>query len=180
MNAKLTMLVVVALLAVATVPTGAAAGPQPTGALQPDANETAAGSGERIDSSLTLVSTAYNQGAGTVTMTFDASEPTAVTLSDAGGFIDGGEINRRTFVADGRETVEFAVTQTDRGYVGVSVATDEVLYGEVIQSPSMSPFSGASGTTGWLGGASIVVLSFIAAGVYIRRKEGGAPVEAGR
>lgn len=180
MNAKLTTLAVVVLVAVAAAPVGASGGPQHTGAVsQPDGNETTAATGERIDSSLTLVSRSYNQGSGTVTLTFDASEPTAVTLSDAGGFIGGGEINRRTFVADGRETVEFAVTETDRGYVGVSIATDEVLYGEVVKSPSLSPFRESSGTVGWMAGAGIVLVSFVGAALWKLHKEGGEPVEAG-
>lgn len=181
MNRQTALCVVLALLlAVSGVPAAAAQdSPQPT--TTTDENSDDERQGARIDGDLRLVSTSYD-GSGTATLVFETDGPKAVTLADAGGFMDGGRINRRTLVLDeaGTQTVEFQVTESERGYVGVSIATQEVLYGEVIQSPTVSPFSGASGTTGWLGGASIVVLSFVGAGVYIRRKEGGEPVRAGR
>ena len=168
------------LLAVSGVPAAAAQdSPQPT---TTEANSTEEQrEGAQIDEDLRLVSSSYD-GSGTATLVFQTDSSKAVTLADAGGFMDGGEINRRTLVLDGEgtHTVEFQVTESERGYVGVSIATQKVLYGKVIQKPTVSPFSGASGTTGWLGGATIVLLSFVAAGVYIKRKEGGAPVEAGR
>ncbi|MXR20322.1 hypothetical protein [Halobacterium bonnevillei] len=101
-----------------------------------------------------------------------------MTLSDAGGFLEGGEVNRRTITVDGRTAAEFAVTETDRGYVGVSIATDQVLYAEIVRSPSISPFRGSTGTVGWFGGAAIVILSFVGAALWKLHKEGGEPVEA--
>jgi len=167
------------LLAVSGVPAAAAQdSSQPTTDEQTTDDDR---EGTRIDGGLRLISTSYD-GSGTATLVFETDGPKAVTLADAGGFVDGGRINRRTLVLDeaGTHTVEFQVTESDRGYVGVSIATEEVLYAEVVEEPTISPFSGASGTTGWLGGASIVVLSFLAAGYYVRRKEGGAPVRAGQ
>jgi hypothetical protein len=145
----------------------------------PPAETNSTTTGERIDSDLRLVSSSYD-GDGTVTLTFETDGSKAVTLSDAGGFIEGGQIHRRTMVLDGsgEHTVTFRVTESDRGYVGVSIATEDVLYAEVIQSSSPTPFAGASGTTGWLGGASIVLLSFVGAGLWVVRNEGGEPVEA--
>ncbi len=168
------------LLAVSGLPTAAAQdSPQPTTTEESTTEEEREGT--RIDSGLRLVSSSYD-GSGTATLVFETDGAKAVTLADAGGFMDGGQINRRTLVlkGEGTHTVEFQVTESDRGYVGVSIATQEVLYGKVIEEPTVSPFSGASGTTGWLGGASIVVVSFLLAGYYVRSKEGGAPVEAGR
>lgn len=181
MNAKTTTSIVAVLvvLAVAPIAGSAAAGPQPTVAQSAEENATTDGGGERIDSSLSLVSSTYHSGSGTVTLVFDSDGATAVTLSDAGGFIDGGTINRRTFVAqDGRNTVEFAVTESPRGYVGVSIATDNVLYAEVVRSPTVSPFRGSTGTVGWFAGAGIVLVSFIGAAFWKLYKEGGEPVEA--
>jgi len=182
MKRKTALCVVLALLlAVSGVPAAAAQdSPQPTTTTDEQSDDEER-EGARIDSDLRLVSTSYD-GSGTATLVFETDGPKAVTLADAGGFMDGGQINRRTLVLEeaGTHTVEFQVTESDRGYVGVSIATQEVLYGKVIEEPTVSPFSGASGTTGWLGGASIVVLSFVGAGVYIRRKEGGEPVRAGR
>jgi hypothetical protein len=185
----LALSLVAALVVIAGVaaPVGAAAGPQPTapdfdsGVAQSDqANETTSGpAGEQIDSELSLVSSSYDPDAGTVTLTLDADSTHAVTLADAGGFIDGGTINRRTMVVqEGQTSVEFAVTETQRGYVGVSIATDETLYAEVVRSPSISPFKGSSGTVGWFGGAAIVILSFVGAALWKLHKEGGEPVEA--
>jgi hypothetical protein len=183
MKRKIALCVVLALVlaAVAGVPAAAAQdGPQPM--TTAEGNSTAdQRQGSQIDPDLRLVSTSYD-GAGTATLVFETDTAKAVTLADAGGFMDGGHINRRTFVLDGEgtHTVEFQVTESEQGYVGVSIATEEVLYAEVIAEPTVSPFSGASGTTGWMGGASIVLISFVAAGVYVRRKEGGEPVRAGR
>ncbi|NIC01080.1 hypothetical protein [Halobacterium sp. R2-5] len=153
--------------------------PPPTTAAASGGSGGDGSSGERIDDSLTLVSSSYDASTGTATVVLESDGATAVTLSDAGGFIDGGTINRRTFVAqDGRNTIEFDVTETDRGYVGVSIATEEVLYAEVIESPSLSPFRDSSGTVGWLAGAGIVLVSFIGAALWKLYQEGGEPVEA--
>jgi len=191
MHAKTTISLVVVLAVLAVAPAGAAAataadvGPQPTAVAQTDAptnstaTDAASSDGERIDSSLTLVSSSYHPGSGTVTLVLDSDGATAVTLSDAGGFVDGGEINRRTVVAqDGRNTIEFAATETSRGYVGVSIATEDVLYAEVVRAPTPSPFRDSSGTVGWMAGAAIVLLSFVAAAFWKLHKEGGEPVEA--
>jgi len=180
--------VVAALVVVAGVAApAAAAGPQPTApdldprvAQSAQVNESTSGAaGEQIDSELALVSSSYDPKAGTVTLTLEADSTRAVTLADAGGFIDGGTINRRTLVVqEGQTSVEFAVTETQRGYVGVSIATEETLYAEVVRSPSLSPFKGSSGTVGWFGGAAIVLLSFVGAALWKLHKEGGEPVEA--
>jgi len=185
---QIALSVVAALVVLATVAAPVAAtGPQPTApdlgprvAQSTQANETTSGSaGEQIDSELALVSSSYDPNAGTVTLTLRADSTRAVTLADAGGFIDGGTINRRTLVVqEGQTSVEFAVTETQRGYVGVSIATDETLYAEVVRSPSLSPFRGSSGTVGWFGGAAIVILSFVGAALWKLHKEGGEPVEA--
>lgn len=179
MHAKATtsIVAVLAVLAAVSVTGTAAASPQPAAAQTAPVNETATG-GEQIDGDLALVSSSYNPSRGTVTLVLESDGSTAVTLADAGGFIDGGTINRRTLVANGRTTVEFAVTESQRGYVGVSIATDDVLYAEVVRSPTLSPFRGSSGTVGWFGGAGIVLVSFVGAALWKLRKEGGEPVEA--
>jgi hypothetical protein len=177
---RLTTLCVVLTLLLATAVVAPAAGqasPQPT---TTEANSTETDrQGTRIDGDLRLVSTSYD-GSGTATLTFETDSAKAVTLADAGGFVDGGRINRRTLVFDeaGTHTVDFDVTESDRGYVGVSIATDDVLYAEVIRSPSISPFRSSTGTVGWFAGAGIVLVSFVGAALWKLRKEGGAPVEA--
>lgn len=179
MKTTLTLSVVAALvLTAAVVPAAAAAqpdGPQPTQTTTGNSTQ----DGTRIDADLRLISATYD-GSGTAVLTFETDGAKAVTLTDAGGFVDGGHLNRRTILLDGAgtHTVEFAVTESRRGYVGVTIGTKQTLYAEVIRSPTPSPFAGASGTTGWLGGASIVFLSFTGAAVWVLRNEGGEPVEA--
>ncbi|MFC3478732.1 hypothetical protein [Halobacterium litoreum] len=171
-----TLCVVVVLVVAGGAPAVTA---QPGDSPQPTTQQNSTQQGEQVDSDLRLVSSAYN-GKGTATLVFETDTTKAVTLSDAGGFIDGGTINRRTLILDGAgtHTVTFDVTESSRGYVGVSIATQEVLYAEVIRSPTPSPFAGASGTTGWLGGASIVLISFVGAGIWVVYNEGGEPTEA--
>lgn len=179
MRRRLALCVVAVLLVVASTATGAAATTPAQPTTTTEANRTQSDArGERIDGTLALVSSSYD-GDGTATLTFAVDEPTAVTLSDAGDFVDGGRIHRETFVLDeGTHTVTFDVTESERGYVGVSIATQEVLYAEVLRSPSLSPFSGASGTLGWFGGATILGLMGVLAGLYKVKNEGGEPVEA--
>jgi len=184
----LALSVVAALVVLAGVTAPAAATSPPstapdlgTGVAQSaQENQTTASGppGKQIDSTISLVSSSYNPDSGTVTLVFDSPASRRVTLSDAGGFLEGGEVNRRTITVDGRTAAEFAVSETDRGYVGVSISTDQVLYAEIVRSPSLSPFRGSTGTVGWFGGAGIVILSFLGAALWKLHKEGGEPVEA--
>lgn len=181
MRTTLTLSVVTGLvvLAAAVVPAAVAAqpdSPQPTQTTSGNSTQ----DGTRIDSDLRLVSASYD-GSGTATLVFETDGAKAVTLTDAGGFVDGGHLNRRTILldGDGRHTVEFSVTESRRGYVGVTIGTKQTLFAEVIRSPTPSPFRGSSGTTGWLGGSSIVFLSFVGAAYWKKYKEGGEPVRAG-
>lgn len=138
MRRTATFLLGLAVLAVvATASTGAAATPVQ---MQDQTNTTTADEprGERIDESLTLVSSSYDDEAGTATIVLHASDHVAVTLADSGGFIDGGEITRRTFALEpGTTEVQMPVTETDGGLVGVSIATEDVLYAEVIEQQRM-------------------------------------------
>jgi hypothetical protein len=179
MRTTLTLSVVTGLVVLAAAVVPAAVAAQPDSPQPTTASGNSTQDGTRIDSDLRLVSASYD-GSGTATLVFETDGAKAVTLTDAGGFVDGGHLNRRTVVLDGAgtHTVEFAVTESRRGYVGVTVATDATLYAEVIRSPTPSPFAGASGTTGWLGGASIVLVSFVGAALWVVRNEGGEPVEA--
>lgn len=166
MRRIVTLLALVAVVAVvATAPTGAAAAPQ----LQEQTNTTAAApSGERIDSSLTLVSSSYDADAGTARIELHADDHVAVTLSDASGFVDGGEITRQTYSLEpGTHTIELPATETSSGLVAVSIATQDVLYGEVIEEQQkllpglQSQFSGAELM------ASVVVAASVGVGVMV-------------
>lgn len=96
------------------------------------------GPGERVDGGLVLLESSYENSTGQVSLTFEASEPTAVTLVDAGGFQEGGVLHQRHFIVDpGESTYQFPVTKID-GWVGVSITTDEVVYAEPIRVDDMT------------------------------------------
>lgn len=122
-------------------------------------------SGERIDSELVLVSKDYD-GSGSVTLVFESDSSKAVTLSDAGAFVDGGEVAQRTLVLDpGRNTVEFGVSQTENGYAGVSIGTKERLYAVPLKTQTTlieGPFARGdvytAGAAGLLAGLGVTAL----------------------
>jgi len=129
-------------------------------------------SGTQIEDGLTLLSSSYNPDRGTVTLVFRAEQPTSVTLADAGAFMEEGEINRRTEVVDGKAKMEFAVTEQN-GFVGVSIATKETLYGHPIKigSTDFVP-GGPSPEDTWLAGSTVFVLFAVAlpGAFYANRK----------
>lgn len=91
--------------------------------------------GEYVTQDLRLVKSEYNRngGNGTATLVFEADSVTTITLTDVGKFEYGGEMNRRTIVLEpGRSEVEFSVTESKSGMVGVTIDTGEVLYAEPI------------------------------------------------
>jgi hypothetical protein len=94
-------------------------------------------------------------------LTFKALEPTAVTLVDAGGFKEGGTLDRRTFVVrDDETTVEMPVTKQGN-YVGVTISTNDAVYAEPLQVSSSlisGPWSGHDVQLGTLAGALSVAL----------------------
>jgi hypothetical protein len=141
-----------------------------TGAVGPAAaqptNETTPTGGEAITDSLTLVSAEYNEGNATAVLSFQADKPTAVTLTDAGAFQQGGEIPQRTAVVDGQTSMQIPVTEVD-GMVGVTVSAGNTLYAVPIDTtPDANLFSGdptwqdmqIAGFSGFAGGLLIVGL----------------------
>lgn len=131
-------------------------------------NTTETETGERIDSDLELLSSSYDSEGGTATLTFRSDGATAVTLADAGGFVNGGEITRRTVVLqDGRNSVQLPVTETDAGYVGVTIATQEVLYGEVINTQQMLFPGLRSQYSGGMLAASVVIAAMVGVGTMV-------------
>jgi len=119
---------------------------------------------EQIDGGLALVSSSYDADTGQLSLTFRATEPTAVTLVDAGGFRDGGALARRTLVIEeGEMTVEMPVTQQGN-FVGVTITTDEVSYAEPVKVGSSvisGPWSASDVRLGALSGALSVALVII-------------------
>ncbi|MHB9287406.1 hypothetical protein ACKVMT_10265 [Halobacteriales archaeon Cl-PHB] len=90
--------------------------------------------GERIDSGLVLLDATYDEDTETIVATFRATEPTAVTIADAGAFQEGGTIATTTAIVQPGSPQQLRVSATKvRGFVGISVSTDDVLYAVPIE-----------------------------------------------
>ncbi|AQL43937.1 hypothetical protein BV210_15045 [Halorientalis sp. IM1011] len=94
-------------------------------------NQTNQTGGEVVTDGLTLVNTSYEPvedgGNGTLSLTFRADGPQAVTLYDAGAFRQGGQLPSKTKVIEGTVTVEMPVTRQGN-FVGVTVVTGNTRY----------------------------------------------------
>jgi len=157
------------------------ASPQPTAtaaaapASTPNATET-----ELIDSDTVLVASKWNESAGVARVTIRSETSQAVTLSDAGRFIQGGKVPTTTVALRGgtTSTIEISVTEVD-GRVGVAISTDKTpLYSEIIESDSgdgLGVLEAVSTLQAWLGGVTIAFVWMIIAGWSVMRREGGRP-----
>jgi len=130
--------VVIAVLLVLTVigsitPTASAATPTTTANTSDKPDRPVV-----IDNRTTLVDSSYDADNQTVTLTVKSERLQAITFVDAGGFAERGPVNRRSvqFTPGQERTVRLDVTQTDTGYVGVSISTDAVLYSLPISTDS--------------------------------------------
>ena len=153
------IIIVIALLAVVPATGAAQSANTTTSGPVVDVPET---TGTQIQDGLTLLSSSYDRNSGTATLVFQSDQAIAVTLADAGAFMEEGEINRRAIVVNGKTKVEFGVTE-QRGFVGVSISTDETLYGHPIkvQNRDFVP-GGPSPEDTWLAGSTVFVLFAIA------------------
>jgi hypothetical protein len=157
------------------------ASPKPTAtpvaapASTPNATET-----ERIDSDTVLVASEWNETTGAARITIRSETSQAVTLSDAGRFVQGGKVPTTTVALRGgtTSTIEISVTEVD-GRVGVAISTDKTpLYSEIIQSDSgggLGILEAVSTLQAWLGGATIAFVWMCIAGWSVMRREGGHP-----
>ncbi|QSG08878.1 hypothetical protein [Halapricum desulfuricans] len=121
----------------------------------PDAGETH----ERIDNSTVLVSASYDRDAGMATVVIESEETQKITLTDAGAFVQGGEVPQRSVVVTPGERTEISIPVTNAdGFVGVSIATQKTLYAVPLtsqvqwfdsestwQTVQVAAFGGASG-----------------------------------
>ncbi len=174
--------VTVAFLALLTlVPTGVVAQAE-NGTQSGPGVEMPKESGTQIQDGLVIVSSSYTAvdemrgfETGEATIVLRSDSPVAVTLADAGAFFtdQDREINRRTTVVDGRAELKFAVTERN-GRVGVSISTDETLYGHTIRKGGSTDFvpGGPSPEDTWLAGATVFSLFAMAlpGAFYANRK----------
>jgi hypothetical protein len=84
---------------------------------------------QAVDSSTVICSSTLTDDGQYAELVIRSDETQRITLTDAGGFMAGGEINRQTFTvrADEPNTLRLRVTTVD-GFAGVSVDTGSVLY----------------------------------------------------
>jgi len=105
-----------------------------------------------VDNSTAVVSADLDRGDETVEITLYSEIPQRVTLTDSGGFIEGGEVNQRSvYLTPGEnKTFEFPITVVDRGlgntFAGVSISTPKTLYALPLESSS--PLIGGPWTAG--------------------------------
>jgi len=129
---------------------------------------------EIIDENTRLVSAEYDEEDGEAVVTIESATPQAITVTDAGAFIQGGEVRQRTVtVTPGRSTIRMAVTKVD-GYTGVSIATRQTLYAVPIET-SADVFAGSATwetvQAGAVGGAFGVIA--LAGVIAWRMRSGG-------
>lgn len=92
---------------------------------------------ERIDRNTVILESDYSEKSGVATVTLESDRVQRVTLSDAGAFVTGGQVNQKTTVLkpDEPTTVRLDVTEVD-GRVGVSISTSKTLYAHIIEVPN--------------------------------------------
>ena len=123
---------------------------------------------EHIDDVTSICTYHYDSDAGEIVMTLYSERPQRVTLTDAGAFMTGGEVNRARHTLKGRSKVRFAVTEYE-GFVGLSVDTGRTLYavpvetGTALSAPKESDFLALL--------AGLVVVPIGAVGIYRLREE---------
>ena len=128
---------ILAIVLVAAAFAPAAAGQDITNASDIEfvPGQDATGCTEQIDDRTAICSVDYADGHVVIDLYSDRTQ--IVTLTDAGGIMQGGEINRETrpLRAEGITTVRFRATSHD-GFVGVSIDTGRVLYGVPVETRS--------------------------------------------
>jgi len=152
--------------------------PTQTPTPEPETNQTVA---YHIDGNTRVLSYDYDSEAGTLSVTIESDRPQAVTISDAGALSEsgGGVIPSESEPIDGVRTLTIPVTRTDQGFVGVTIATDNTLYGIVIEPEREGPFERTSPTTGWLGGSTVAMIMIGLAAYRHKNREPDKPERMG-
>lgn len=137
---------------------------------EPDVDRT------KIDDSLGVVNATYDEDSGMARVVLWSGIPQRVVLTDAGGVLEGGQIDRRrTTLSPGETAIEIPATRTQSGRVVVSIGSEESLYALPIEAGAPPMFEGdptwetarIAGASGFAGGLLIVAL------IAWRRARGG-------
>ena len=132
---------------------------------------------EQIDDRTAICSVDYEDGFVVLDLYSDRTQ--VVTLVDATGVMEGGEINRETrpLRADGVTTIRFRATESG-GDVAITVDTGRVLYGIPVESRSSllgGPWTVEDAQSAGIGaglGTALMTLYLVARTVYGRDPEG--------
>lgn len=99
---------------------------------------------ERIDQNTVLVDSEWRPETSEIAITIRSETLQPITVTDAGAFMQGGEVAQRTVtVSAGNETTITIPGTKYRGFVGASIATTDTLYAEPIEIQQQ-----------WFGGAA--------------------------
>lgn len=84
---------------------------------------------EAIDNKTVICSSGLSDNGQYAELVIRSDETQRITVTDAGGFMSGGEITRETYTVreDERNTIRLRITRVD-GFAGVTVDTGAVLY----------------------------------------------------
>ena len=131
-STKTAVLLSAVLVAVAIMPISApGAAQEVSGNVSVDDGESTDPAATQIDESMLLHDSGYNDETGLAYVVVEntGETPIGVTVTDAGSFMEGGEIPQttKTILPDRKTRVEVPATNVD-GFVGVSVATPNTLY----------------------------------------------------
>jgi hypothetical protein len=129
---------------------------------------------ERIDNSTVLCAAELNGGYAELIVRSDIRQ--RIVLTDAAGFMQGGEINRQRYLVESDEPYRLRMSVTSyRNFAGVTVDTGDVLYAVPLDEPTTlvgGPYSSQDVQLSAIGGAlSIAVVSLL---VTIRAVTGRA------
>ena len=150
-----------------------------TVAAQDTPNATAENStetcGEYVTEYISLCSADYDGSAAVIVL--DADRRERITVTEAVALTEPRELNRRSFVVDGRTTIRFAVDPAN-GAAGVTIDDGTTLYGVPLETSSTivaGPFTASDTQAAGVGGAlgvALTTLYLVARRVYGKSEEG--------
>ncbi|MFC7077763.1 hypothetical protein [Haloarcula halophila] len=131
-----------------------------------------------IDENTRVLSVNYNEEEETATLVFESDTAQAITLADAGYLSEGqsGQIPRKSRAINGQGSITIPVTQVD-GMVAVSISTEQVLYGLVIEPRTQSIWERTNSRDGWLGGVSVTIVMGTLAAYRVKNNDPDSPEE---
>ncbi|WP_049983592.1 hypothetical protein [Halorubrum sp. BV1] len=164
--------ILIAVVAVATLSGGVAAQDATNATVQtPNGTAQADACTQQITEHIDLCSAEYDGSAAVLVLDGDRRE--RITVTEAVALTEPRELNRQSYVVDGRTTIRFSV-QPSNGAAGVTIDDGTTLYGVPLQASSpivAGPFTASDAQAAGLGGGlgvGLVTLYVVAKVVYGR------------